>query len=72
MMDLVFANKEPKVWVERIAVFESKEHGTPIREVELAKGVNLVWARENAGDELSLGHGVGKTSFCRLMRYCLG
>ena len=72
MMDLVFANKEPKVWVERIAVFESKEHGTPIRVVELAKGVNLVWARENQGDDFQFGHGVGKTSFCRLIRYCLG
>ena len=72
MMDLVFANKEPKVWVEKIAIFESKEHGSSIREVELAKGLNLIWAKENAGDEPSLGHGVGKTSFCRLIRYCLG
>lgn len=72
MMDLVLTGKEPKIWVEKIAIFESREHQLPVREVTLSKGINLVWAREYPGDDIHLGHGVGKTSFCRLIRYSLG
>ena len=66
----------PRLWVERVWLLESREPLTITREVELRPGVNVVWAREpesEVGSGLaSAGHGVGKTSFCLLLRYLLG
>lgn len=66
----------PRLWVERVWLLESREPLTIVREVALRPGVNVVWAREpesDAGSGLaSAGHGVGKTSFCLLLRYLLG
>lgn len=66
----------PRLWVERVWILESREPLCCIRDIPLRPGVNVVWAREpddNSGSGLaSAGHGVGKTSFCLLMRYLLG
>lgn len=66
----------PRLWVERVWLLESREPLTVTREVGLRPGVNVIWAREpesTAGSGLaSAGHGVGKTSFCLLLRYLLG
>lgn len=66
----------PRLWVERVWLLESREPLTITREVELRPGVNVVWAREpesEVGSGLaSAGHGVGKTSFCLMLRYLLG
>lgn len=66
----------PRLWVERVWLLESREPLNILRTVELRPGVNVVWAREpdsEAGSGLaSAGHGVGKTSFCLLLRYLLG
>lgn len=66
----------PRLWVERVWLVESREPLTITRTVDLRPGVNVVWAREpdsDAGSGLaSAGHGVGKTSFCLLLRYLLG
>jgi hypothetical protein len=66
----------PRLWVERVWLLESREPLTVVREVALRPGVNVVWAKEpetEAGSGLaSAGHGVGKTSFCLLLRYLLG
>jgi len=66
---------QPKVWVEELALFESIDV-RPFREVFLKPGLNIIWAKEggsaNKKGEYQLGHGVGKTSLCRLLRYCLG
>lgn len=67
---------QPRLWVERVWLLESREPLKVIREIGLRPGVNVVWAREpetNGGSGLSsAGHGVGKTSFCLLLRYLLG
>ena len=66
----------PRLWVEWLSLLESKEPLTVVRQVCLRPGMNIVWAREpdsDAGPSVeSAGHGVGKTSFCLLLRYCLG
>jgi hypothetical protein len=66
----------PRLWVERVWLLESREPLTITRAVDLRPGVNVVWAREpesDAGSGLaSAGHGVGKTSFCLLLRHLLG
>ena len=67
---------QPRLWVERVWLLESREPLKIIREIGLRPGVNVVWAREpeaDGGSRLaSAGHGVGKTSFCLLLRYLLG
>lgn len=66
----------PRLWVERVWLLQSREPLAITRTVNLQPGVNIVWAREPDSDEgsglASAGHGVGKTSFCLLLRYLLG
>ena len=66
----------PRLWVERVWLLASREPLKITRTVNLQPGVNIVWAREPDSDEgsglASAGHGVGKTSFCLLLRYLLG
>lgn len=67
---------QPRLWVERLWLMDSREPLSIVRTVALRPGVNVVWAREPETDSesgvASAGHGVGKTSFCLLLRYCLG
>jgi len=57
----------PRLWVRRLAVW--REPGSePIRDVQLRPGLNIVWSP----DDEDMGHGSGKTLFCRLLRFCLG
>lgn len=67
---------EPRLWVSRLVIWS--EPGTRIREIKLRPGLNIVWSPdaadrgESKGAASSMGHGSGKTLFCRLLRYCLG
>jgi hypothetical protein len=69
-------HKEPRLWVRRLVLWT--EPGVVLREVTLRGGLNIIWSPDPAdrdptdesGD--ALGHGSGKTLFCRLLRYCLG
>ena len=66
----------PRLWVERVWLLESREPLVVIRTVDLRPGINVVWAREPEVEDgaglASAGHGVGKTSFCLMLRYTLG
>src|ERR1700761_7857931 len=57
----------PRLWVRRIVVWR-EPGGVKIRDVELRPGLNIIWTPDDKG----IGHGGGKTLFCRLLRYCLG
>lgn len=69
---------EPRLWVRRLTLW--KDESTPLRDIELRPGLNIVWSPDPADatdaitstDHNRLGHGSGKTLFCRLLRYCLG
>jgi hypothetical protein len=66
---------QPALWVRRLTIW--KEPGVAVRTVELRPGLNFIWSPDPAdsggsGDAGELGHGAGKTLFCRLLRYCLG
>jgi hypothetical protein len=69
---------DPALWIERFVIFEKVEPLTPIREIGLRRGVNVIWAveQEEASDAIGptevAGHSAGKTTLCRLLRYCLG
>lgn len=67
----------PRLWVERLSIFSEPSAEHCLRSIAFRRGINIVWAREP--DEQSAyagihaaGHGVGKTSLCLLLRYCLG
>ena len=66
---------QPTLWVRRLTIW--KEPRVPVRTVELRPGLNFIWSPDPAdfggrSDAGELGHGAGKTLFCRLLRYCLG
>lgn len=67
---------EPRLWVRRLKIWEAPG-GEIIRDVELKPGLNIVWSPDGDDDPeatagRNIGHGSGKTLFCRLLRYCLG
>ena len=68
---------EPILWVRRLAIFSERDK-LPFRDVSLQRGVNIVWAEDPEEPEHEserppiVGHSTGKTTFCRLLRYCLG
>lgn len=75
----------PAFWVERLAILPSLDAGAkPLRDVTFKLGLNIIWARPGsdsfsdtqAGEpeprQKGVGHGAGKTSLCRALRYVLG
>ncbi|HZF60972.1 MAG TPA: hypothetical protein VEZ52_05045 [Desulfovibrio sp.] len=68
----------PKLWFKRVVLFRSLNPVAVIREIKLYRGLNIVEGRSSRDPTLSnnpmamAGHSVGKTTFCRLLRYCLG
>ncbi len=71
----------PRLWLKRMVLFESPEkRDAPIREIPFHRGLNIIWGVElpddagvDAAHPVTLsGHSVGKTTCCRLIRYCLG
>ncbi len=61
---------EPRLWVRRLIIWRDK--GEVLREITLRPGLNVIWSPDAVADGASIGHGGGKTTFCRLLRYCLG
>jgi len=67
----------PRLWVRRLVIWK-EPGGEKARDVALRPGLNIVWSPDGADDAASadqtnaIGHGSGKTLFCRLIRYCLG
>lgn len=68
----------PKLWFKRLVIFKSLQPIQIIRDIELHRGINIVFGKTSLDPNLldtplaMAGHSVGKTTFCRLLRYCLG
>jgi hypothetical protein len=61
----------PRLWVRRLAIFS--DPNTLIRDVSLKPGLNIIWTPDMlSSGSRALAHGSGKTTFCRLLRACLG
>lgn len=58
---------EPRLWVKRLVIWKEPNQD-PIRDISFRPGLNIIWTPDDDG----IGHGGGKTLFCRLLRYCLG
>ncbi|WP_340124149.1 hypothetical protein [Methylobacter svalbardensis] len=74
---LSIQKSSPHLWIERLAIFSQAEADQCIRSIEFRRGLNVIWAHEPAAGSAytgihAAGHGVGKTSLCLLMRFCLG
>ena len=69
-------SSDPMVWVERLAVYkDTPSDASLLRKVDLRRGLNILWAetkKTDAPEGRLAGHGAGKTTFCRLLRYALG
>jgi len=67
--------REPRLWVRRLKIWK-EPGGEIIRDIELRPGLNIIWSPDGNDDPdgggRAIGHGSGKTLFCRLLRYCLG
>ena len=71
----------PAFWVRRLRILNELASGDEhiVRDVELRRGLNVVWAPPHAsGPDNALfrdgvaGHTAGKSTFCRLLRHVLG
>ncbi|MDP2367426.1 hypothetical protein [Rhodoferax sp.] len=66
----------PRLRFERLDIFSEPDEAHVFRKIPFHRGLNLVWAKEPAVGRASgtraAGHGVGKTSLCLLLRFCLG
>lgn len=60
----------PKLWVRRLVIW--REPKEAIRDVPLRPGLNIIWSPDSIEENSPIGHGGGKTTFCRLLRFCLG
>ena len=61
----------PPLWIRRIALW--KDASTLLRDIPLRQGVNIIWSPDLATNAKgATPHGSGKSTFCRLVRYCLG
>lgn len=56
---------QPAIWVRRLVILSDIAPITIIRDIPLRRGLNVIWGE-------GIGHAVGKSTFCRLIRYCLG
>jgi 5-methylcytosine-specific restriction protein B len=62
---------EPRLWVRRLAIWSEPEKPV-VRDIHLKKGLNIIWSPDPRTKDVAMGHGGGKTTLCRLFRYCLG
>ena len=72
------ANGAPDLWVERLVIYSNYAKNEVIRDQSFSPGLNVIWGVsqtpqdivDSEGSQL-VGHSVGKTSLCRLIRYAL-
>lgn len=63
----------PLIWVKQVTLYRSIAPISEIRTIPFTPGLNIVQGKsDDSAVEFESGHGNGKTTLCRLIRYCLG
>jgi hypothetical protein len=62
--------EEPRLWVKKLTIWRNRDEA--LREIELRRGLNIIWSPDASAGSGVIGHGGGKTMLCRMLRYCLG
>lgn len=64
----------PLIWMKLLVIYKSIDPIEVIRSVPFTTGLNIIqgMSSNEADEQFESGHGVGKTTVCRLIRYCLG
>lgn len=74
-LSLEAGRNAPRLWVRRLVIWKKPDE--IVRDISLKPGLNIVWSPDpeqaaDDNDDQPIGHGSGKTTFCRLLRYCMG
>ncbi len=71
-------NEAPDLWIERLVIYSNYAKNEVIRDLSFSRGLNIIWGVSQAPQDSAdsdgaqlVGHSVGKTSLCRLIRYAL-
>ncbi|MBA4190902.1 MAG: hypothetical protein C0467_23180 [Planctomycetaceae bacterium] len=63
----------PLIWVKQVTLYKSISPVEEIRTIHFTPGLNIVQGKsDDSALDFESGHGNGKTTLCRLIRYCLG
>ncbi|AWM39825.1 hypothetical protein GobsT_18050 [Gemmata obscuriglobus] len=63
----------PLIWVKQVTLYRSLSPVDEIRTIPFAPGLNIIQGKsDDSAQDFESGHGNGKTTLCRLIRYCLG
>lgn len=63
----------PLIWVKQVTLYKSLSPIEEIRTIPFTPGLNIVQGKsDDSAESFESGHGNGKTTLCRLIRYCLG
>jgi hypothetical protein len=75
-LGLKIGRPAPPIWISRLVVYESTSPLACIIDQPLHLGLNVVWGVDEIPPDAHVepvpGHSVGKTTFCRFLRFCLG
>lgn len=65
--------QRPLVWLKELVLYKSIDPVTEIRRMDFSTGLNIIQGTmSDVSEPFESGHGIGKTTLCRLIRYCLG
>lgn len=63
----------PLIWVKQVTLYRSLSPVEETRTISFAPGLNIIQGKlDDSAQDFESGHGNGKTTLCRLIRYCLG
>lgn len=63
----------PLIWVKQVTLYKSLSPVEELRTIQFAPGLNIIQGKlDDSAQDFESGHGNGKTTLCRLIRYCLG
>src|SRR6185437_4342001 len=69
------SRRDPAVWIKKLSVWSAwpPSPDTRMRVIDLHRGLNILWAEsKNTPQQPRIsGHGAGKTTFCRFLRFIL-